>query len=325
MRHGLPYFVEAERQIVQRGLRPGTAAPAARCRRCSSVPSSASRWGSGPATWPAGSRRRLFAAAVVAGDLRRAPRCGCGSSPAGRSGAPSAASACSSRSSPVRCRCCCCSSRSCSSTPRSGWWRTRWSPGVLAMAVMFFAAIAVVFLLVRLPEEMDRRRRRPDVGRLVERLPRDAPSRTARPRSFDEIPEEDLRGVLEVTGLQKWNLVWCCWSHSSSRCCCCRSPCWCSSWSSARSSCSRASSHRGWTDKRHRTVTAGRWSRCRCSWRLLGALLHGVRRDRRDVPPAVLHRHHTRARASPCAPGRRTACCCAADRGPGSEMVDQLC
>ena len=80
------------------------------------------------------------------------------------------------------------------------------SPGVLAMAVMFFAAIAVVFLLVRLPEEMDRVDDDTDVGRLVERT-RGTPVEHCAAEVFDEIPEQELREVLEVAGLQKWNLV----------------------------------------------------------------------------------------------------------------------
>ncbi len=79
-------------------------------------------------------------------------------------------------------------------------------PGVLTMAVMFFAAMAVGFLLVRLPEEMDRVDDDTDVGRLVERT-RGTPVGHCSAEVFEEIPEGDLRGVLEVTGLQKWNLV----------------------------------------------------------------------------------------------------------------------
>ncbi len=74
------------------------------------------------------------------------------------------------------------------------------------MAVMFFAAIAVVFLLVRLPEEMDRVDDDTDIGRLVERT-RGTPVEHCSAEVFDEIPEDELREVLEVAGLQKWNLV----------------------------------------------------------------------------------------------------------------------
>ena len=43
---------------------------------------------------------------------------------------------------------------------------TRWTAGVLWLAVLFFARSAVVFLLVRLPEEMDRVDDDVDPGRL---------------------------------------------------------------------------------------------------------------------------------------------------------------
>jgi hypothetical protein len=79
-------------------------------------------------------------------------------------------------------------------------------PGVLTLAVMFFAALAVGFLLVRLPEEMDRVDDDTDVGRLVERT-RDTPVGHCSHEVFEGIPDHELRGVLEVTGLQKWNLV----------------------------------------------------------------------------------------------------------------------
>ena len=78
--------------------------------------------------------------------------------------------------------------------------------GVLALAVMFFAAMAVGFLLVRLPEEMDRVDDDTDAGRLRERT-RGTPVEGAPAEVFDQTPETELRDVLEVTGLQKWNLV----------------------------------------------------------------------------------------------------------------------
>jgi len=78
--------------------------------------------------------------------------------------------------------------------------------GVLALAVMFFAAMAVGFLLVRLPEEMDRVDDDTDGGRLRERT-RGTPVEGAPAEVFDRTPETELRDVLEVTGLQKWNLV----------------------------------------------------------------------------------------------------------------------
>jgi hypothetical protein len=78
--------------------------------------------------------------------------------------------------------------------------------GVLALAVMFFAAMAVGFLLVRLPEEMDRVDDDTDAGRLRERT-RGTPVEGGPAEVFDRTPAAELRGVLEVTGLQKWNLV----------------------------------------------------------------------------------------------------------------------
>src|SRR4029079_1077780 len=78
-------------------------------------------------------------------------------------------------------------------------------PGVLAMAVMFFASSAVVFLLVRLPEEMDRVDDDTDRGRLVERT-RGTPVEHCSAEVFESIHDGELRGVLEVAGLQKWNL-----------------------------------------------------------------------------------------------------------------------
>jgi hypothetical protein len=79
-------------------------------------------------------------------------------------------------------------------------------PGVLTMAVMFFAAMAIGFLLVRLPEEMDRVDDDTDTGRLVART-QGTPVEHCSREVFDEIPEDELRDVLEVAGLQKWNLV----------------------------------------------------------------------------------------------------------------------
>ena len=80
-------------------------------------------------------------------------------------------------------------------------------PGVLAMAVMFFAADGG-----GLPagpaargDGPGRRRHRPRPARRAD--PGHARRSTARPRCSTEIPEGELRGVLEVAGLQKWNLV----------------------------------------------------------------------------------------------------------------------
>jgi len=78
--------------------------------------------------------------------------------------------------------------------------------GVLALAVMFFAAMAVGFLLVRLPEEMDRVDDDTDAGRLRERT-LGTPVQGSPADVFDSTPRDELRDVLEVTGLQKWNLV----------------------------------------------------------------------------------------------------------------------
>jgi hypothetical protein len=78
--------------------------------------------------------------------------------------------------------------------------------GVLALAVMFFAAMAVGFLLVRLPEEMDRVDDDTDRARLVERT-RGTPVEHCAAEVVAGIPDDRLRDTLEVTGLQKWNLV----------------------------------------------------------------------------------------------------------------------
>jgi hypothetical protein len=81
------------------------------------------------------------------------------------------------------------------------------SQGVLTLAVMFFAAMAVGFLLVRLPEEMDRVDDDTDRGRLVGRT-RGTPVEHCAAEAFDETADDDdLRHLLEVAGLQKWNLV----------------------------------------------------------------------------------------------------------------------
>jgi hypothetical protein len=81
------------------------------------------------------------------------------------------------------------------------------SRGVLTLAVMFFALMAVGFLLVRLPEEMDRVDDDADRGRLVART-RGTPVEHCAAEALDETPDDDdLRRLLEVAGLQKWNLV----------------------------------------------------------------------------------------------------------------------
>jgi uncharacterized membrane protein len=78
--------------------------------------------------------------------------------------------------------------------------------GVLALADMFFAAMAVGFLLVRLPEEMDRVDDDVDPRRLTARTV-GTPVADAAAEVFEGTDEERLREVVEVTGLQKWNLV----------------------------------------------------------------------------------------------------------------------
>jgi hypothetical protein len=78
--------------------------------------------------------------------------------------------------------------------------------GVLAMAVMFFAALAVAFLLVRLPEEMDRVDDDVDPDRLVQRC-QGTPLGSSAAEVFVAADQDDLPDLVEVTGLQKWNLV----------------------------------------------------------------------------------------------------------------------
>src|SRR4051812_37253476 len=77
-------------------------------------------------------------------------------------------------------------------------------PGVLALAVLLFAAMAVAFLLVRLPEEMDRVDDDADPVRLARRC-EGTPVASHAAQVFEET--DDLETVVEVTGLQKWNLV----------------------------------------------------------------------------------------------------------------------
>lgn len=78
--------------------------------------------------------------------------------------------------------------------------------GVLALAVMFFAAMAVGFLLVRLPEEMDRVDDDVDPDRLALRC-QGTPVESSAAEVFGSVDPADLPQVVEVTGLQKWNLV----------------------------------------------------------------------------------------------------------------------
>ncbi len=79
-------------------------------------------------------------------------------------------------------------------------------PGVLALAVLLFAAMAVAFLLVRLPEEMDRVDDDTDPGRLAARC-QGTPLEASAAEVFDDRDEAELAGIVEVAGLQKWNLV----------------------------------------------------------------------------------------------------------------------
>jgi hypothetical protein len=79
-------------------------------------------------------------------------------------------------------------------------------PGVLALAVMFFAAMAVAFLLVRLPEEMDRVDDDLDRERLAQRC-EGTPLESSAAEVFAAADEGELQETVEVTGLQKWNLV----------------------------------------------------------------------------------------------------------------------
>jgi hypothetical protein len=79
-------------------------------------------------------------------------------------------------------------------------------PGVLALAVMFFATMAVGFLLVRLPEEMDRVDDDVDPGRLAARTS-GTPLEAGAAELFAETSPERLRRTVEVTGLEKGNLV----------------------------------------------------------------------------------------------------------------------
>ena len=78
--------------------------------------------------------------------------------------------------------------------------------GVLTLAVMFFAALAVGFLLVQLPEEMDRVDDDVDPGRLAART-KGTPLERDAAEVFRTADADELGPLVEVTGLQKWNLV----------------------------------------------------------------------------------------------------------------------
>lgn len=71
---------------------------------------------------------------------------------------------------------------------------------------MFFAAMAVGFLLVRLPEEMDRVDDDVDPGRLAGRC-KGTPLESSAAEVFGSAEEGALEEIVEVAGLQKWNLV----------------------------------------------------------------------------------------------------------------------
>ena len=78
--------------------------------------------------------------------------------------------------------------------------------GVLAMAVLLFAALAVAFLLVRLPEEVDLVDDDVDRGRLAARCAR-TPVEEESASAIAGVDDEELARLVTVTGLQKWNLV----------------------------------------------------------------------------------------------------------------------
>ena len=80
------------------------------------------------------------------------------------------------------------------------------SRGVLTLAVMFFAALAVGFLLVRLPEEMDRVDDDIDPGRLAARTS-GTPLEDRAAELFADADPAELRRTVEVAGLEKGNLV----------------------------------------------------------------------------------------------------------------------
>src|SRR4051812_5256859 len=79
-------------------------------------------------------------------------------------------------------------------------------PGVLALAVLLFAAMAVAFLLVGLPEEVDRVDDDIDRGRLAARCAT-TPVEGEAASAFAGVDDEELARLVTVTGLQKWNLV----------------------------------------------------------------------------------------------------------------------
>jgi hypothetical protein len=78
--------------------------------------------------------------------------------------------------------------------------------GVLTLAVLLFAGLAVAFLLVRLPEEVDRVDDDIDRGRLAARCAT-TPVEGEAASAFARVDDEELARLVTVTGLQKWNLV----------------------------------------------------------------------------------------------------------------------
>jgi hypothetical protein len=79
-------------------------------------------------------------------------------------------------------------------------------PGVLALAVVFFATLAVGFLLVRLPEELDRVDDDVDPDRLAARTS-GTPVEDGAVAVFADVDPAELRRTVEVAGLEKGNLV----------------------------------------------------------------------------------------------------------------------
>ncbi|MDF1602751.1 hypothetical protein [Nocardioides sp. YIM 152315] len=79
------------------------------------------------------------------------------------------------------------------------------TPGLLWLTVLLFTAIGVVFLLVRLPEEVDRADDEVDDAFLVR-----ACARTPLEQPCAELvddPEADPAAYAQVTGFERWNLI----------------------------------------------------------------------------------------------------------------------
>ena len=88
--------------------------------------------------------------------------------------------------------------------------------GVLALAVMFFAAMAVGFLLVRLPEEMDRVDDDVDPGRLAQRC-EGTPLEGRAGEVFGAVDPSRLPGWWRWPACRSGTSCWCCWSPRPSR------------------------------------------------------------------------------------------------------------